>query len=180
MERRTAFGAMSTTAAAFSAAGFWAGIVNDIAWAVWFGAAGFALALTGLLGLLLTDPAGNPFGWTRGFQLGFRSKFVPIEDAAKWVYANGSDDLKRALREGIPNLWESIAEAGRAYIINSADAAGYKVYVRREPGLPWEVVEDTSEVDFPSFEAVFASERIKYDLAVRRADLGRIKGHLEK
>jgi hypothetical protein len=96
-------------------------------------------------------------------------EFIPLDDAARWLYDNAEPWLKEVLQR--PEPFNSIAEHAAALVGTAADDGVCELRASRERGLAPEPMK-FSELKPTAFESVFDKEkRFPVDPIVRRADL---------
>ena len=99
-------------------------------------------------------------------------EFIPLEEAARWLYDNGSPWLREHLKD--PRPFESIIEHASALVGAAADDGVGELRASREPGLKPEKV-TFDELKGTPFEAAFGRTRpAPVNPEFRKADLPRL------
>ncbi|WP_333588041.1 hypothetical protein [Phenylobacterium sp.] len=103
--------------------------------------------------------------------------FLPLEDAARWLYDNASPSLRDILKDYRP--FGSIVEHAKALVGAAADEGICELWASREAGLSPETVK-YEELTDTAIEAAFGRERPKpVNPMVRRGDLLKVLEHYE-
>jgi hypothetical protein len=96
--------------------------------------------------------------------------YLSLESGARWLYENGSEKVKAALRALVPDHFENIAAHGTAWIRKAATRGICTVYGRWEAGLPLEKI-DPSKLNYTATELAGITKHRASDLSIKRADL---------
>lgn len=105
--------------------------------------------------------------------------FVPLREAAVWLYHNLSPRIRGALRRGVPSPFDTVEEHAEAFVKEAGAHGVCRLFAKWGRDLPYEEI-DPSSADYDAFEAVFGSDRkLAIEVAVRRSDLPTILAYYE-
>lgn len=79
------------------------------------------------------------------------------------------------MARGVPGPFDSIDEAGSAYVHEAMKECGIQFYARRGEGLRLEPI-SKDEANPASLDKILGTARIIQDISIRRKDVGRVIG----
>ena len=89
------------------------------------------------------------------------------------LYERSSKLLRKAMIEGVPNPFESLEQAGSAYVHAAMKARNVQFYARRGESLRLEPISE-DEANPNSFRAIFDGPPKVRDISMRRRDLRKV------
>jgi hypothetical protein len=96
---------------------------------------------------------------------------VRLEDAGRWLYEHGNERVRAILAEGGGAPFDSIAEHGAAWVRYAGEKGVCRLYARREPGLPMEIV-TVAEIEGSLLKrALNQPQKLPVDASIKRSAL---------